>query len=85
MLKTTRLFNKLALRAFRADNNEIVGGGNSSADETVIDLSKSKNKKSKKLTDMPNIRGMGKLNFLIPNAKKVFNYLWEAFIKASIL
>ena len=34
---------------------------------------------------MPNIRAMGQSNSLTPNAKKAFNYLKLAFIKAPIL
>ena len=83
MLKTTGSSEKLAPKAFRADNNEIVGGGDSRADETVVNLSK--NEKSKKLTRVPNIRAMGEPNFLIPDAKNAFNYLRLAFIKAPIL
>ena len=33
---------------------------------------------------MPNIRAIGKSNFLTPNAKKAFNHLRLAFIKALI-
>ena len=83
ILKTTWSSAKLAIRAFRAGNNEIVGGGCGRADETVVNLSK--NKKSMKLTYMPNIGAMRRPNFLTPNAKKAFNHLRLAFIKASIL
>ena len=68
---------------FRADDNKIIGGNSSRANETVVNLSK--NKKSRKSTCVPNIGATGKLNFLISNAKKAFNYLWLAFIKAAIL
>ena len=34
---------------------------------------------------MPNIRATRESIFLIPNAKKVFNHLKQAFIKALIL
>ena len=34
---------------------------------------------------MLNIGAIGEPNFLISNAKKVFNHLWLAFIKAPIL
>ena len=74
----------MALRAFRASNDEIVGGG-SRVDKTVVDLSKSKNEKSKKSMYMPNIGATEKSNFLTSNAKKAFNHLWLAFIKAPIL
>lgn len=33
---------------------------------------------------MPNIQATKKLIFLTPNAKKDFNYLWLAFMKALI-
>ena len=84
ILKTTKSSEELALRAFKAGNNEVVGGDNR-IDKTVIDLSKSKNEKSRKLTYMPNIGATREPNFLTPNAKKVFNYLRLAFIKALIL
>ena len=80
MLKTTRSSEKSAPRAFKAGNNKVVeGGGN----ETVVNLFK--NEKSRKLTHMPNIGATEEPNFLIPNAKKAFNYLRLAFIKAPIL
>ena len=84
MLKTTGLFEKSALRAFKAGNNKVVGGDNR-ANETIVDSSKSKNKKSRKSTCVPNIRAKRKLNFLTSNAKKAFNHLRLAFIKAPIL
>ena len=68
-----------------ASNNEVVGGDDGRADETVVDLSKPKNKKSKKLTYMLNIRATRKPNFLTPDAKNSFNHLRLAFIKALIL
>ena len=34
---------------------------------------------------MPNIGATEELNFLTPNAKKIFNYLQLAFIKTPIL
>ena len=83
MLKTTGSSETLAPRAFKAGNNEVVGGGGDRADETIMDLSK--NKKSKKSTHVPNIGATGKSNFLTPDVKKAFNYLWLAFIKAPIL
>ena len=83
LLKTTRSLEKLALKAFKAGNNKVVGGGSGRADEIIINLSK--NKKSKKLMRVPNIRAIGKPNFLISNAKKTFNHLRLAFTKALIL
>ena len=83
MLKTTRSSETLAPRAFKASNNEVVEGGGSRADETIVNLSK--NEKSRKSTRVPNIEAMVKPNFLTPDAKKVFNYLRLAFIEAPIL
>ena len=73
----------MAPRRFEINNNKIVRGDGGRADKTVVNLSK--NKKSKKLTHVPNIGAMGEPNFLTLNAKKVFNYLRLAFIKALIL
>ena len=80
MLKTTGSSKKSAPRAFKADNNEVVEGG---GDKTVVNLLK--NKKSRKSTRVPNIGAMGEPNFLTPDAKKAFNDLRLAFIKAPIL
>ena len=84
MLKTIKSFEKLALRAFRAGNNEVVRSGDNRADKTVVDSSKSKNKKSRKSIRMLNIGATRETNFLTSNAKKVFNYLQLVFIKALI-
>ena len=80
-MKTTQLL-ELAPKTFKADKNEIIDGSNSRANGTVVNLSK--NKKSRKLTHMPNIKATEEPNFLTFNAKKAFNYLWLAFIKAPI-
>ena len=85
MLKTTRLSEKLALRAFRASNNEVVGKSGNRVDEKIVDLSTYKIEKSRKLMRIPNIGAIRKPNFLNPNAKKAFNHLWLTFIKAPIL
>ena len=66
---------------FRADDNGVVKVSGR-ANGTVVNLSK--NKISKNLTHMPNIAAMEELNFFTPNAKKAFNYLRLAFIKAPI-
>ena len=81
-MKTTELL-KLALKTFRTDDNAVVGDSGGRVNETVVNLSK--NKKFRKLTHVPNIKATEKLNFLTSNAKKVFNHLWLAFIKALIL
>ena len=82
LLKKTRLSN-LTLKAFRADNNEIVSNGSDRANETIVNLSK--NSKFKKLTYIINIKAMEKPNFLTLDAKKAFNHLRLAFIEALIL
>ena len=84
MLKTTGSSEESAPGAFRASKDEVVASGGDRANETVMDSSTSKNKKSRKSTRMPNIGAIGEPNFLTPNTKKAFNYLRLAFIKASI-
>ena len=74
----------MAPRLFRTSNNEVVKDSSNRADETVVDSSKFKNEKSKKLTCIPNIKAIKEPNFLTPNAKKAFNHLRLAFIKALI-
>ena len=76
MLKTTGSSEKLAPKTFRTDDDEVVGGGGGS--ETIRNL-------SRKSTRMPNIGATGEPNFLTPDAKKAFNHLRLAFIKAPIL
>ena len=77
LLKTTGLSDSVS-KVFRANDDEIVGGGSSRANETVRNS-------SKKSTHTPNIRATGESNFLTPDAKKAFNHLRLAFIKAPIL
>ena len=75
LLKTTRLL-KLALKAFKVDNNEVVSNSGNITNETFVNsLNQLKNNKSKNLTYMLNIRAIKKLNFLTSNAKKIFNHL----------
>ena len=83
MLKATKSSKELGLRAFRAGNNEIVEDDGGKTNGTVVNLSK--NKKSRKLMHVRNIEATGKPNFLTSNAKKAFNHLRLAFIKAPIL
>ena len=78
MLKTTRSFEELAPKTFRADDDEIVGSGGGRTNETVRNL-------FRKSMCMPNIGATGEPNFLTPDAKKAFNYLQLAFIEALIL
>ena len=75
----------MALKTFKTSKNKVVRDGSGRANETVVDLSKFKNKKSRKLIYMQNIEAIRKTNFLIPNAKRAFNYLKLAFIEALIL
>ena len=85
MLKTIRLFEKLALKAFRASNNKVVRNNDIKANKIVIDLfNKLKNNKFKNLTHVPNIKATEESIFLTPNAKKTFNYLKQIFIKDPI-
>ena len=88
MLKTIRSSKGLASKAFRADANEIVEGGGGRVNKTVKNLSKSKkskNEKSKILTRSSDIGAMGESMFLTLDARKTFNHLRQAFIKAPIL
>ena len=78
MLKTTGSSKKLTPKTFRADNDDAIGGSGGKANETVRNS-------SRKLMCMPNIKATGEPNFLTLNAKKTFNHLWLAFIKALIL
>ena len=82
MLKITKLFKKLASKSFKAGNNKVVEGGNSRANKIVVNLSK--NNKSRTLIYIPNIKAIKKPTFVTSNAKKIFNYLKQAFIKALI-
>ena len=83
MFKPIRLSEELAPRALKLGKDEVVRDGGDRIDETVVDLSK--NKKSRKLKHVLNIRVTRKPNFLTSNAKKALNYLQLAFIKAPIL
>ena len=69
---------------FKANNNEIIDDNdNSRINKTIANLSK--NNKSKNLTYISNIGAIRKSIFLTSNAKKIFNYLKQVFIKAPIL
>ena len=85
MLKTTESSEILALKTFKAGNNEVVGGSGDRDNETVVNSSKPKNEKSRKLTCMPNIGIIEEFNFLTPNIKKALKLLRLAFIKVLIL
>ena len=85
MLKITGSSKELAPRAFNTGNNEIIRGGSGKGDKTVVDLSKFKNKKFKKLIYMSNVGAIEEPNFLTLDAKKAFNHLQLTFIKAPIL
>ena len=77
LLKTTKLSDELAPKAFKANDNKVVGGGSSRVNETVMNS-------SKKLTRVLNIEAIEEPTFLTLNIKKVFNQLRLAFIKAPI-
>ena len=66
----------MALKAFKANNNKVVIVSDR-INKTVINLSKNS-------THMLNIRAIKEPTFLIPIAKKTFNHLWLAFVKAPI-
>ena len=66
---------------FKPDNNKIVEISGR-ANETVANLSK--NNKSRKSIQVPNIRTIRESNLITPNPKKTFNYLQLMFIEASI-
>ena len=83
LLKTTKLSEKLALKAFSTNDNEIVDGYGSRANKTVVNLSK--NKKSRNLIYIPNIIATEEFTFLTPNVNKIFNYLRLVIIEALIL
>ena len=84
MLKTTRSSEKLVLKAFRADNDEVVRGGGGKADKTMRNSSKSKKSKNEKSEVQTCIGATGKHILLNSSSKKVFNQLRQAFIKALI-
>ena len=73
----------MASKAFRTDDDKVVGSDSDRINGMVVNLFK--NKESRKLTCMLNIEVTEKPNFLILNAKKAFNYLRLVFIKALIL
>ena len=80
MLKTTRSWNSAP--RLGADNNEFVGGGGKANDKNLSKSKKSKNVKSGVQT---RLGATGESTFLTPNARKAFNQLRQAFIKAPIL
>ena len=81
LLKTTES-SKLVPKTFRGDDNEVVDDDDSKINKMVVNLFK--NYKSRNSTYIPNIRATKESNFLNSNAKKVFNHLQLAFIKAPI-
>ena len=85
MLKTTGLSKEFALKAFRADTNEVVGGDGGKANKTVKNSSKFKKFKNEKSKNLICIGATGKPMFLTPGARKAFNHLKQVLIKAPIL
>ena len=80
-MKITRLLNLIS-KVFGIDYNKIVNSNVNRLNKMVVNLFK--NNKSKNLTYMLNIEVTEKPTFLFFNAKKIFNYLKQAFIKALI-
>ena len=80
LIKTTGSSN-LALKAFKSDDNKIVGV-DGRTNRTVVNLFK--NEKSRNLMHVLNIKATRKLIFFDCNTKKIFNYLQIAFIQALI-
>ena len=72
----------MAQKAFKADDNEVIGDSGSKTNGIIVNLAK--NKKFRNLIYILNLRAIGEPNFLIFNSKKGFNYLQLAFIKATI-
>ena len=77
-MKTTRSFDELISKTLRTDDNKVVGCDGGRTNKMVINS-------SGKLMRVPNIGAIGESIFLTPNAKKTFNHLWLAFIKAPIV
>ena len=77
-----RDFNRIAisltsiLKKTRLFTNKVIKNS-SNADKTVVELFI-----SKKENRVPNIRAIKKPNFLISDAKRIFNYLRQTFIKS---
>ena len=70
LLKITEL-SKLASKAFKIDDNEVVDDNGDKTNKTLVYLSK--NKKFRNLMHMQNISAIRKTKFLNPNAKNSFN------------
>lgn len=83
MLKITGLSKALALKASKADDNEIVEI-DGRADKMFKNLSKCKKSKNKKFKIQTCIRATKKPTFLTPSAKETFNFLKQAFIETLI-
>ena len=84
MLMTTRSSGELASKIFIAGNKEFVESGSSRTDERVKNSSKSKTLKNEKFEIQACIGAIRESTFLTFGAKKVFNRLRQAFVKAPI-
>ena len=85
MLKTTGLSEDFAINVFRAKNNEVVRSVNDDkADETAKNLSKFKKLKNENSENLTCVEVIEEPIFLILSAKKTFNCLRQAFVKAPI-
>ena len=67
-MKITGLSEKLILKVFKTDNNKVVDDVGDKANKTIINSSKNSMR-------VLNIKAIRESNFLIPDAKKAFNYL----------
>ena len=76
-MKTTRLSENLASKAFKTNDNKVVNDDGNKTNKTVINSSKNS-------ICMLNTGAIREFTFLISNAKKNFNYLKQAFINALI-
>ena len=64
---------KIGLKAFKVDDNKIVGSSSNRINKMFGNSFK--NNKLRDLMHVPNIKAIKKPIFLTPNAKKVFNQL----------
>lgn len=77
------------ISAFKADDKEIVGGGDAEGGSVSgLDMSREKLIKSKSQTksrQLGNSNATEESKFLISKAREAFNHLKQAFIKVSVL
>lgn len=84
IIKTSKSF-KLALKIFKANNNEVVEDSNScKTNKIVVNLPKSKKLKNVKFKIYINIEITKKLILVTPSTKETCNRLKHALVKALI-